>query len=494
MAFCVRAIVDDVVDLLARSAQMKGLELVAIIENSVPAEVRGDPGRLRQVLTNLIGNAIKFTQIGEVVVRVTGAATVGPDVAIRFEVSDTGDGVAPEKLATIFQPFVQADTSTSRKYGGAGLGLSITGQLVELMGGACDVTSQLGVGSTFSFTIRVSADVVSSTGDLPGSADDLVGVTALIVDDNTTQRTTLSQQLIEWGMTVATAGSGAVALAMLRDAAACHQPFAVALIDRLMPAMDGLELNRAIDRDPALTTRLVLMTSLGQEGETVEAAVCGVGALLAKPIHRDCLLAGLRSALGIEATPSTASETEPAPPMSAEGQRRGQILLVEDNLINQKVAVAILASARYHVDAVLDGAEAVHAAATLPYDAILMDCQMPRMNGYDATAAIRAQEGSGRHAPIIAMAAGARQEDRDRCLAAGMDSYLAKPVSKDALLALVGVSVKRPPSATDATSVGLGVRLGGRRPAVSIRCVSVDTPGGINRERQIRQRRQASRW
>ncbi len=294
-----------VVRLLARSAETKGLALFAVIDPEVPAVVRSDPGRVRQVLTNLIGNAIKFTHAGDILVRVTQEAIAGSaETIIRFEVSDSGDGVAPDKLATVFQPFVQADTSTSRRYGGTGLGLAISSQLVSLMGGACGVSSQLGVGSIFAFTIRVQV----------------------------------------------------------------------------------------------------------------------------RPEQLD-------------ATPQP--ET-PVPPPSAVATfaavpAQGRVLLAEDNLINQKVAVAMLSGAGYEVDTVPDGAAAVRAVQSHTYDAVLMDCQMPEMNGFEATAAIRSHErGSGRRTPIIALTAGARPEDREACLAEGMDSYLAKPLNKDALLALVG--------------------------------------------------------
>jgi two-component system, sensor histidine kinase and response regulator len=440
--FSLRTILDDVVDLLAGPAKTKGLELVAIIERSVPGVVRGDPGRVRQVLTNLIGNAIKFTQTGEIVVRVAKAEVVGSDTVVRFEVSDTGDGIAPDKLDLIFQPFVQADTSTSRKYGGTGLGLAISGQLVALMGGDCGASSQLGLGSNFWFTIRVHADAGQATHELLSPDAGLAGVTALIVDDNSTQRSVLSEYLTDWGMTVRTAASGQAALATLRTAATEGRPFAVALLDRSMPGMDGLELKNAIVLDPALTTRLVLMTRLGEERDHGTAAESGVCASLSKPVHREDLRACLRVALGLQpADVAPTDVTAQCPPWSGEPEG-GRLLLAEDNLINQKVAGAMLSSAGYRVDTVPNGVAAVQAAAARSYDAILMDCQMPELNGYEATAAIRAQEGSSRHTPIIAMTAGARREDRERCLAEGMDGYLAKPVSKDALLALVAQSVK----------------------------------------------------
>jgi two-component system sensor histidine kinase/response regulator len=440
--FNLPTVVDDVVDLLAGPAQTKGLELVAVVESSVPAVVTGDPGRVRQVLTNLIGNAIKFTQTGEIVVRVTSAEHVDAESVVRFEVSDTGDGIEAEKLAMVFQPFVQSDTSTSRKYGGTGLGLAISSQLISLMGGDCGVSSRHGSGSEFWFTVRVQAEPGQARHGLLPTDPGLVGVTALIVDDNATQRGVLSDYLSDWGMTASSAGSGEEALVDMRTAVAEHRPYAVALLDRSMSGMDGLELKDAIVADPDLTARLVLVTDLGQERDLGDVAESpgGIRASLSKPVHREELLTCLRVALGLqEAVADSAEQAPERPPVSG---KPGRLLLVEDNLINQKVAVAMLASGGYHVDTALNGVAALQAIADHPYDAILMDCQMPEMNGYEATAAIRAREGADRHTPIIAMTAGARREDQVRCLAEGMDSYLAKPVSKEALLALVARSLK----------------------------------------------------
>jgi CheY-like chemotaxis protein/HPt (histidine-containing phosphotransfer) domain-containing protein len=441
--FTVRTILEDVVDLLAGAAQAKGLELVGVVESAVPTVVSGDPGRLRQVLTNFIGNAIKFTPAGEIVVRVTKSDPPGVDSVVRFEVSDTGVGVAPDKLGVIFQSFVQADTSTSRRYGGTGLGLAISSQLVSLMGGECGVSSRLGVGSTFWFTISVHA--ASGQPTLPGAPDaELVGVSVLVVDDNATQRSVLSECLTNWGMTVVTAESGEVALSALQTAADDARPFAVALLDRAMPGLDGLDLKTAIVGDPAVDTRLVLMTGVGRERDLGAADRAGFSAVLSKPVHAEHLLACIRVALGLQ-TANVAPMAPPARPSPAGSLEAGRLLLAEDNLINQKVAVAMLSSGGYQVDTVMNGVAAVQAAATQRYDAILMDCQMPELNGYEATAAIRALEGALRHTPIIAMTAGARREDRDRCLTEGMDGYLAKPISKDALLALVARSVQAGP-------------------------------------------------
>ena len=451
--FDLRATIDDVVDLLARAAQRKQLELIAVVTDTVPLTMSGDPGRIRQVLTNLIGNAIKFTGAGEVKIVATMTEVDGPAPAIRIEVSDTGDGIPPDKLAVIFQPFVQADTSTSRKYGGTGLGLAISGQLVTLMGGDCGVTSELGAGSTFWFTIGVGADVGESTQKHPAPDSGLAGLTILVVDDNATQRGVLSGYLTGWGMAVTTCDSGPAALRTMSEAVREGRPFAAVLIDLYMPGMDGRELIKSIADDPELTSRVLLMTGLSLDlGRSAAAEESGAPVSLSKPIHRHELLACLRLALGSHAAGTAPSRrTDPRSPR-VDGVERGWVLLAEDNLINQKVAVAMLSGAGYRVDTVADGAAAVKAAAAHPYDVILMDCQMPELSGYEATSAIRAQEGSGPRVPIIAMTAGARQEDRELCLAHGMDAYVSKPVSKDTLLAMVRSNARLPSEERPQTS------------------------------------------
>ena len=439
VGFDLRGNVEAVVDLLAGSAHAKGIEMVVAIED-VPAIVCGDPGRVRQVLLNLIGNAIKFTQAGEIVVRVASTVS-GGDVVVRFEVSDTGDGMGDETLKTVFQPFVQADSSTSRKYGGTGLGLAICSQLAELMGGDCGASSQLGKGSKFWFTISVRADP-SQTALSPDP--DLANVTVLIASDNGTRRGVLFEYLSAWGMRVEMAASGDAALAALRVGAAEHRPFDVALLDGPLPGVNGLDLKDEMSKDEGISTQAVLMVPRGGKPHLDPESEAWLR--LFKPVHLADLRATLRVATGLE-DPGTALGSRQSLPAKSAEPTVGCLLVAEDNLVNQKVAVAMLSGAGYHVDTVLNGAEAVQAIARRRYDAVLMDCQMPEMNGYEAATAIREGEGEDRQIPIIALTASARPEDRLRCETAGMDDYLAKPVSKEALLAMVARYVKKHPTA-----------------------------------------------
>ncbi len=440
--YSVRTVMDNVVELLASSAHTKGIELVAAVDPGVPALVRGDSGRLRQVLMNLVGNAIKFTHSGDVVVRAAIDDTVGADRFLRFGVSDTGVGIAPDKIGAIFQPFVQADASTTRRFGGTGLGLAISGQLITLMGGDFGVSSQQSEGSTFWFTIKIHPTETATSPGVADAHDELTGLTALVVDDNASQRGVLFDHLTGWGMTVTTSDSGERALALLQSASHHGLSFDVTLIDRFMPGMDGLELKEAILGGPAGNTPLLLMIGAGDEQDLDECDRCGFRALVAKPVHRGNLLDCVRWALDLDvAAPRSAAPTSPVPgPVVRPSGIR--LLLAEDNLINRKVALAMLSGAGYQVDTVYDGAAAVLATSTQHYDAILMDCQMPGMNGYEATAAIRDQERDARHTPIIALTAGARTQDKERCLSGGMDAYLAKPISKDALLSVVATFVQ----------------------------------------------------
>jgi len=440
--FDLRAVLHDVVDLLAGSAQTKDIELVAIVERHVPELIRGDTGRLRQVLLNLVGNAIKFTDSGDVSVRVTLDRT---NSVLRFDVRDTGDGIASDKIGVIFQPFVQLDTSTTRRYGGTGLGLAISGQLISLMGGDYGVSSTPGEGSDFWFTLPAPQNASSGI-ETPAVHRDLHGLSALVVDDSCSQRSLLVELLSEWGMDATAVDSGEEALSTLRSASDQGAPVALALLDLSMPEMEGYGLKQSIEA-LGITTALVLMVGMGQGVELDKAEEMGFRAALSKPVHRSNLLRCVRSALGLPlAVPSLEPEVRASETLDI--AHRGRILLVEDNMINQKVALAMLSGTGYQVDAVADGAAAVEAFGLQRYDAILMDCQMPGMNGYQATAAIRECEVPGRHTPIIALTAGARSEDRTRCLSGGMDGYLVKPVDKNVLLDLLAASVGAGPDSS----------------------------------------------
>ena len=446
--FALRAVVDDVADLLASSAQSKGIELVGVVDAAVPDLVKGDAGRLRQILMNLVDNAIKFTRSGEVVISASAFEAEGARSMVRFEVRDTGDGIEPEKIGVIFQPFVQAGPSTSRESGGTGLGLAITAQLVTLMGGDFGVTSRPGQGSTFWFTIP-ACEIISEASGSASVHPDLVGLSVLIADDNASQRAVLSGHLAAWGMVVSAVDGGEMALAAMRRAAGNGAPFTIALLDRCMPGMGGVELKDAIVADPTPAPALVLMTDRAGKYDLDKPEAAGFRAVLSKPVHESSLLACLYAALSVaDAGPGD------QPVARSEAMARsnvGRILLAEDNLVNREVAVAMLSWAGYQVDTVLDGAAAVDANRSQHYDLILMDCQMPEMSGYEATAAIRTEEGTSRHTPIAAMTAGARSEDRERCLASGMDSYLAKPVTKDTLLRAVAASMSDRPQVSDET-------------------------------------------
>ncbi len=438
--FDLRAVVEEVGDLLGETAARKGLELSAEVDPGVPGVVRGDPGRVRQILTNLVGNAIKFTGQGEVVVRVAPAPE-GAD-RVHFTVADTGPGMTPDVQARLFQPFSQADSSTTRRYGGTGLGLAICKRLVDLMGGAIGVDSAAGQGSSFWFVIPLPAQSAPAQ---VAFDDALEGLRVLVVDDNATNRTLLRHHLPRWGVECATAASADEALAALRTAAAHGAPYHVALLDLQMPDVDGIELARTIKADPRLAaTPLLLLSSLGVREQVEAAHLAGFGAVLNKPLRmarlRQCLLDVLRG----QTAPAAPTATRPAPPT---GRR---VLVAEDNAVNQKVALLLLAKLGYRAEAVGNGVEAVEAVQRIPYDLILMDCQMPELDGYEATARIRALEGPQRHVPIVAMTANAMEGDRDRCLAAGMNDYIPKPVREADLAAMLSRWTAATPAAARA--------------------------------------------
>ncbi|MBW3614805.1 MAG: response regulator [Actinobacteria bacterium] len=436
--FDVRTTVEEVADIMAARADDKGLELVALVEPDVPSIVSADPGRLRQVLLNLVSNATKFTEEGEVRVQVGHQGDYEGDRVLRFEVVDTGIGMTESEQAIVFETFVQADASTTRRHGGTGLGLAISRKLVELMGGEIGVESTPGVGSRFWFTARFgppSQGVATATEG--GEVRALRGVRALVVDDNASARAMLDQILSGFAMRVARAGGAEEGLALLREAAGAGDPFSIAIIDAEMPGVGGVELCRSIAADPALAeTRVVLMCPAGSRSR-LEAEVGGTYPWVTKPVRRRSLQERLEAVMGSKrsaAPPALQPRRRAAAPPDA-GDQASLVLLVEDNVVNQKVAGVMLQRLGYRVNVATNGLEAVDMANRARYEAILMDIQMPEMDGFDATREIRRTETS--RTPIIAMTAGAMKEDEERCRQAGMDDYVTKPVSLDTLASVL---------------------------------------------------------
>jgi len=445
--FNLQETIEDVITLFAPRAAAKQLELICFVEERA-LEVQGDPHRLRQVLSNLIGNAIKFTERGEVVVEAELERLDERRAHWRISVRDTGIGIPPDRLAHLFQPFTQLDGSTTRRYGGTGLGLAISKQLVEMMGGTIGVESEVGKGSTF--TVRIPFRL-SSQRKLNGDERRalLKDVRVLIVDDNEANREILRRQTLGWGMVPTLARSGAEALEMMRAAARQGHPFELAILDLMMPEMDGIMLAREIKQDPSLadTPRILLSSYLFTREDHRAMDETLFAAVLSKPTRQSYLfntlvrvlqesrpvVAAKQQAQQDEsaATPSDSSATPSSTPRPA---GRGHLLLAEDNPVNQKVALYHLERLGYTCDVVGDGKQAVEAALRGGYDAILMDVHMPVMDGFEATAQIREREAElGRHTPIIAMTANALRGERERCLEAGMDDYIAKPFKKDEL-------------------------------------------------------------
>ena len=426
VAFDLNGALGEVTEMFGESVQRKGIELTALVLEGVPQYVEGDPVRLRQILVNLLGNAIKFTSQGEVMLRVSLSGEEGEEVLLRFSVTDTGIGIAPEAQARIFDSFSQADYSTTRTYGGTGLGLAIARQLAELMGGELGVESELGKGSTFWFTVRLTRQPADA--ERPGSLGaGLAGLKVLLVDDNATNLSVLQHQVNAWGMRGACASDGAAALAMLRGAAG-GEPYDAALLDLCMPGMDGIELAHNIKADPAIApVRLVMLTSYGRDDDARAALQAGVVRFLNKPVSAarlyDCLLGVMAPREGAAVTPENRDSSE------GQGRFEASILVAEDNPVNQDVVRHMLALLGCTIEIAENGALVVDAAQKSDYDLLFMDCQMPLMDGFAATRAIRAREAAEglERRPIIALTANAIAGDRERCLAAGMDDYLSKP-------------------------------------------------------------------
>ncbi len=435
--FDLRSVIEEAAEVVAHGADEKGLELAVMVQPGLLEDVRGDPVRVRQVLLNLLSNAVKFTETGEVVLRAlsepvdTAAHARGPKL-VRFEVTDTGVGIDAAQRSLIFESFTQADSSTTRSYGGTGLGLAISKQLVELMGGQIGVESEVGRGSTFWFTCPLErAESVSATAKERKS---LRGVHVLVVDDNHTNRVILEQNLAGWSVR-ATASSGArEALAELSRAAAEGDRYELAILDYHMPEMDGLQLARSIREHPALrSTKLVLLTSSARRGDTRVARGSGIDGFLTKPVKTsalyDCLAAVLARGPATATAPMVTTYTLAA----TSAAQRQRMLVVDDSAVNQRVATRMLENMGHRVDVASNGREAVAAVQNEAYAAVLMDCQMPEMDGFEATMAIRRTERGGKRIPIIAMTAGAMKGDEEKCIASGMDAYISKPVDPDRL-------------------------------------------------------------
>jgi PAS domain S-box-containing protein len=436
----IRATVQDVARLLSIQADAKGIELIVDVDREVPELVRGDPGRVRQVLLNLCGNAVKFTSTGEVRIEVRSAGNAADAAFLRFEIADTGPGVDPEKVPALFRPFSQGDESTTRRFGGTGLGLSIVKRLAELMAGEVGVRTALGQGSTFWFTAHFDK---AAEGVSPAPSRTLEGRRILVVDDNASSLRVLESQLRGAHAHVVAVESSAAGLSALRQAAENRTPFDVALIDHHLVGADGVSLGRQVVADPRLNeVRLVLMTSAGQRGTQDELAAIGFAAYLLKPIGPRDLQASLQRVLSAKAE-EWHLQTQPLvtqQSLRSRDERESPLILVaDDNVLNQKVATRFLDKLGFRADVVSDGRAAVAAWETGRYALILMDCQMPELDGYQATAEIRRREAGGRHTPIIALTADAMQDAEQRCLDAGMDSYLSKPIDR----ALLAASMSR---------------------------------------------------
>ena len=427
--FNLRALLEGTVEMLAAPASQKGLELTCLVAPETPSLVRGDSCRLRQILLNLAGNALKFTHEGEVAIRVQLDHVDDRAITLRFAVADTGIGIPRDRAEALFSPFVQADGSTTRKYGGTGLGLAISKQLVELMGGEIGLDSEENQGSTFWFTVVLEKAKKETT--LEPDTDDLEGVKVLVVDDNATSRMVLATLLKSWGCRSSQAADGDSALATLRKAARLADPFDIALLDLEMPRMDGQELARQIVADSQLSrSALLMMTSPSRRCGTAPLEELRLAGCITKPVAESRLRYALQAALGRKMAAQPEAETCGKPSATTSSHAQTRILVAEDIATNQEVALAILKKLGYQADAVGNGAAALAALDKATYDLILMDCEMPGMDGYEATRRIRQQETSDGKSriPILALTAHAISGDRDKCMESGMDDYLCKPI------------------------------------------------------------------
>ncbi|NSW86101.1 MAG: response regulator [Syntrophobacteraceae bacterium] len=453
--FDLRTTVEDTAEFLASKAHAKGLAFDCLIDPEVPSLVRGDPGRLRQVIVNLVNNAIKFTSSGGVSLHLHCEMESRSQAMVRFTISDTGIGIEPDQMAQLFKIFSQVDTSTTRKYGGTGLGLAISSRLVEKMDGRIGVSSEPGRGSTFWFTVSFlkQSPIVQPDTALPC---DIRDKRILIVDDNPANRLVLQECLRSWGCRWDEASSGRAALHKLAEAAEASDPFRIAILDMHMPDMDGEDLGKRIKKDPRLKdTILVILSSAALRGDAVRLKEIGFSAFLTKPVRRSDLYDCLVTVCSIEHEDGTLvlPQIVTRHTVAEARKRKIRILMAEDNMTNQKVALRIMDKLGYRADAVANGQEALRALEMIPYDLILMDVQMPVMDGFEATRLIRkSEEGTGKHIPIIAMTAHATKGDRESCIEAGMDDYISKPIRPEELVEGIERMLRRslslPPSHT----------------------------------------------
>jgi PAS domain S-box-containing protein len=434
--FNLRNTVEDVAYGLAQRAQDKGLEMACLIHPDIKSDLCGDPGRLRQVLVNLAGNAIKFTDKGEILIQAEPVSETETQATIRFSVKDTGIGIPPERQAAIFERFTQADGSTTRRFGGTGLGLTISKQLIEAMGGKMGLDSLPGVGSTFWFEADFQKQLhKKETGLLPAPSVNIRNLHVLGVDDNATNRMIITRIVEGFDSRIETAASGAKALEMLHTGYNNEDPYQVILLDMQMPDMDGEQVARAIIADQILKDiNIIILTSMGQRGDAARLEALGCAGYLLKPVKQSLLREALMTVLGQKQSGGRTGHLVTRHLLSEQKRQGMRILLAEDNPINQKLAVVLLQKAGYSVDVVENGLLAVEKVKEGDYNAVLMDVQMPEMDGLEATMLIRQQTGAGEHIPIIAMTAHALKGDRERCLGAGMDDYLSKPLDPRLLL------------------------------------------------------------
>ena len=434
--FDLQQTLDAAIRPLAPRAHEKELELACHVTADVPQSLRGDPSRLRQIIVNLVGNAIKFTETGEVVLRVERESVDDARAVLHFVVTDTGIGISPEKLAAVFEPFTQADASTTRRFGGTGLGLTISARLAALMGGRIWVESELGKGSEFHLTLPFE---VVADGHAPSprrELADLVDMSVLVVDDNTTNRRILEEVLSGWGMRPTIVDGGAAAIQAMERAVRAGHPFRLALIDYQMPEMDGFELARIMQRPEFRMTTILMLSSVGGRDGAARSRELGVAAYLTKPVRQSVLLDALLSVAAGNG-PAAAAKT-PATSVECVTADVLRVLVAEDNAVNRQLVTVLLTKRGHTVVAARNGREAVSSASAEPFDLVLMDVQMPEMDGLEATRAIRSLEAvRGGHVPIIALTAHAMKGDSEKCLSAGMDGYLSKPVNPVKMFELI---------------------------------------------------------